>query len=158
MLLTFGPWFLLFSELLASCRQRTQNKTAWKCNFKFLALSSGAQHIRLLNTKYASSSFMVKITLSSSHSIGHFQTFLEILILIEYCQQVSTSSERWSPKYAVLFIWSSHCKEGKGHHLPVIVLCAINPVVGVEGDLLTLHVPLAHSALQAPVMEHLLIN
>ena len=37
---------------------------------------------------------------------------------------------------------------------PVVVLCAEDPVVGVEGDLLTLHVPLAHHAHQAAVMEH----
>ena len=43
------------------------------------------------------------------------------------------------------------------YDLPVIVLCAVDPVVGVEGDLLALHVPLAHSALQAAVMEHQVI-
>ena len=37
---------------------------------------------------------------------------------------------------------------------PIVVLCAVDPVVGVEGDLLALHVPLAHHAHKAAMMEH----
>ena len=37
---------------------------------------------------------------------------------------------------------------------PVVVLCAVDPVIDVEGDLLALHVPLAHHAHQTAMMEH----
>ena len=141
MLLTFGPLFLPFLELLASCRQHTQNRTALM--WIFLALS-GAHRVGIFVyiicicnsvTKYSSSSI-------------YFHTF--------YVRAYSEpfSSDRQSLNYFILFILSSYHRED---YPPVIVLCAVDPVVCVEGDLLALHVPLAHDALQAPVMKHQVI-